>query len=48
MSSVSVLPDLVAAAASDLAGIGSPISAANAAAMLPATGGLAAAEERCR
>ncbi|MEQ0600188.1 PE family protein, partial [Mycobacterium tuberculosis] len=42
MSFVSVAPEIVVAAATDLAGIGSAISAANAAAAAPTTAVLAA------
>ena len=45
MSFVFAAPEAVAAAASNLAGIGSSISAANAAAAAPTTGVLAAAED---
>ncbi|MDR3740164.1 MAG: PE family protein, partial [Terracidiphilus sp.] len=45
MSFVIAAPELVTAAATDLANIGSTISAANAAAAAPTTGMLAAAED---
>src|SRR5258707_11731909 len=45
MSFVAAVPEAVAAAASDLAGIGSALTAANAAAALPTTGIVAAAED---
>ena len=45
MSFVSVAPEMVAAAAADLAGIGSAISAANAAAAVPTTEVVAAAAD---
>ena len=44
MSYVIAAPDMLAAAAADVAGIGSSLSAANAAAAAPTTGVLAAAE----
>ncbi len=45
MSYVSVVPETVAAAASNLANLGSTISAANAAAAAPTTSVLAAAQD---
>ncbi len=44
MSYVLAAPDMLAAAASDVAGIGSSLSAANVAAAAPTTGVMAAAE----
>ena len=44
MSYVIAAPDMVGTAAADVAGIGSSLSEANAAAMAPTTGVLAAAE----
>ncbi len=48
MSYVLATPEMVAAAANNLAQIGSTLSAANAAALAPTTGVLAAAPTRCR
>ncbi|CKP76623.1 PE-PGRS family protein%2C PE_PGRS1 [Mycobacterium tuberculosis] len=48
MSNLLVTPELVAAAAADLAGIGSAIGAANAAAGAPTMALLAAVPMRCR
>ncbi len=48
MSFVVAAPEVVVAAASDLAGIGSAIGAANAAAAVPTMGVLAAGAIRCR
>jgi hypothetical protein len=45
MSFMVALPEVVSAAASDLAGIGSALAAANATAALPTTGIMAAAED---
>ena len=48
MSYVIAMPDTLAAAAADVAGIGSSISAANSAAAAPTTAVVAAARTRCR
>jgi hypothetical protein len=48
MSYVIAAPDMLAAAAADVAGIGSSLSEANAAAATRTTGVLAAARMRCR
>ncbi len=48
MSFVVAVPEVLGTAATDLAGLGSSLSAANAAAAHQTTGVLAAAEDRCR